>query len=43
MDKTVKQIKQTDLTGECWMIQFEGLRACEIVRLRALKNVEAKI
>ena len=29
MDKAVKQIKQTDLTGECWMIQFEGVRACE--------------
>jgi len=25
----MKKIKQSELTGECWTIQFMGLKACE--------------
>jgi hypothetical protein len=25
----VKSIKQSDLTGECWIVQFSGIKACE--------------
>lgn len=30
----VKTVKQAELSSECWVVQFEGLSACETCELR---------
>jgi hypothetical protein len=32
--KNTKQIDQSSLTSDCWLIQFNGLKACESCELK---------
>ena len=33
-----KTINQGDLTSECWLVQFHGLKACETCEVRGTKE-----
>ena len=33
-----REIDQGKLTSDCWLIQFEGLRACKTCKIRGTKD-----
>jgi len=36
--KNAKIINQNNLTSDCWMLQFEGLKACETCEFKDTKE-----
>ena len=34
MEVEIKEINQNELTSECWLVQFQGFKACETCEVK---------